>query len=320
VSFSKEGHLAWIPPVVCDGDGNVFLIPVPSADKRDLKRSPGRARFTKKPNDILKVSPDGRSTLVIEPASAPVLRNADTVSMGTLALGPNGSVLAVVRAITGEEGHQYILSFDSKGRYSSHVEVPTDEVFVHRVELLSSGEYFIAGTRLGEGPRAVIMGSAGTWFRDVDLYATDEDAVPASPEPTDPSQSRPSKPKRARMPDLFARGEDSRIYFLPRGEKAHVVHTIESTGDSRAAFELETVASGGQLVDMKSAGSRLVAIYYEELPKHRASFWFDVYDTMLGQRVALYGPASAIPVCFATKDGRDSFTLLKGTTLITMSP
>jgi hypothetical protein len=41
---------------------------------------------------------------------------------------------------------------------------------------------------------------------------------------------------------------------------------------------------------------------------------------MLGQRVALYGPASAIPVCFATKDGRDSFTLLKGTTLITMSP
>jgi len=52
VSFANDRHLAWVSPAVCDAEGNLFLIPVPRPEPRDLVR-PVPPRHTKKPSDIL---------------------------------------------------------------------------------------------------------------------------------------------------------------------------------------------------------------------------------------------------------------------------
>lgn len=74
--FAQDQWLSWKPPVICDGDGNVFLVPVPRADPRDLKLAPAPLRYTKKPSDILRVRADGKKTTLIKPAAIPAFTKA----------------------------------------------------------------------------------------------------------------------------------------------------------------------------------------------------------------------------------------------------
>lgn len=121
VSFSKDQWFAWRNPVTCDADGNLFLVVVPPADPRDLKTPPSAARFTRTANDILRVSADGKTTTLIKPDAVPAFAEADAVHTGPLAVDSSGSLYAVVLVTRGETGKQYLVSFDSKGQYSSRL-------------------------------------------------------------------------------------------------------------------------------------------------------------------------------------------------------
>jgi hypothetical protein len=109
------------------------------------------------------------------------------------------------------------------------------------------------------------------------------------------------------------------MYFVPQGSES--VHVIDASGDSRAAFELDPASPNHRLFDLKAAGGRVVVVYVEPLPEAaNAQTWLAVYDTVLGKRRAVYGPLTGSPACYRITDGQDEFTVLKGASLVTMSP
>jgi hypothetical protein len=326
VAFGGEQTLAWRPPVVCDGDGNVFLVPVPTVDPRDLNGPPAQARYTKKPCDILRVSADGKETTLIKPDAVPAFANADLVTTTSIALDARGSLHALVSVTREESRNQYIVSFDSLGQHISHRRIDLDEILVHRFEVLGSGEFLLTGLRLGAGPRVAVMAGEGDSLRDLSVFEDDKsETAPAAmqnedqarPPVASPAQ-RPAPPP-ASLPDRLARSGDGRFYLVPRGEDSKSVHAIEASGQSRFAFNLSPMAPNLRLVDLMAAGNRLSAVYYEERPESRAFFWLAVYDITLGERLAVYGPAPAIPICYKRTEGEDEFTLLKGANLVTVS-
>jgi hypothetical protein len=300
----------------------VFLVVVPPADPRDLKRPAAQARYTKRPY-ILRVSADGKKTSVIKHHAVPAFANADTVEPFGLAVDPSGSLHALMLVLREENdkefeyksGKQYIVSFDSKGQYSSHLEVDQDEMVVRRFEALGSGDFLLDGMRPGYRPRVAVMGGGGS-FSDVIVLENNRDEAPlGAVENENQTSSLGALPG---LPPHMARGGDGRVYFVARGRES--VYAIEPSGQSRLAFKLARMPRSCQLIGLEAAGNRVVASYYEERPKHGAWFWMAVYDTVLGERLAVYGPADAHPVCYRCTDGQDQFTLLRGTTLVTMSP
>jgi len=328
--FSEDPHLAWRPPVVCNGDGDVFVVPVPSADPRDLKNPPAQARYTKKPSDILRVSPDGKTRL-IKPATIPAFAKSGAVVVtDSIAVDPAGSLFVVSKVTRGESVNQYIVSFDSDGKYISHQEVDGDQIIIKRLEALGAGEFLLFGVRLGFGvppqPRIAIMDARDASLRDLPAPADTEKEEDESPPAVEDQkrqegESRAERHKSLTVSDQMVRGGDGRIYFVPQGKQS--VHVIEKTGERRVAFKLASMPRSGRLrlSDLKAAGTRLVAVYYEPLPEDRANFWMDVYDVNLGERVALYGPASAPPICYQqSTTGAEQFTLMRGAVLVTVSP
>jgi hypothetical protein len=201
----------------------------------------------------------------------------------------------------GEASSQYIVPFDRTGQARSHVRVDPEEIFVGGFEVFGSGEFLLEGFRKA-GPddqtRVTIMPAGGGSLHDVI-------AIPRDPlkEPT----------AQGKVAALRARGADGLVYFVPAGEDS--VHVIEPSGESHVAFTLAKAPHKGELVDLKGAGSRLAAIYYEERPSGNKSgrFWIAVYDSSLGQRVGVYGPVFSPPLCYQFDGRQDEFTVLKDT-------
>ena len=118
--------------------------------------------------------------------------------------------------------------------------------------------------------------------------------------------------------DHVVRGGDGRIYFAPDGEDS--VYVVGASGDSELAFRLAPAARNRQLVDLKAAGPRLAAIYYEERSGNGRS-WMEVYDVAFGERVGVYGPATGWPVCYEYSGSQDRFTFLRdGNSLVKAAP
>jgi hypothetical protein len=121
------------------------------------------------------------------------------------------------------------------------------------------------------------------------------------------------------LDDHLARGGDGRIYFVRGGEDS--IDVIDASGNSEQAFKLAPMPRNRRLVELMAAGQRLAATYYEEQADDRGRHWIAVYDVLLGERLAVYGPAPGVPVCYQYNGRQDRFTLLKdGHSLVTASP
>jgi hypothetical protein len=308
VSFSKPGVFAWLNPARSDDDGNLLFVVVPGADARDLKNVPAPPRHVKTPSDILAVSADGKRTSVLSPRTIPAFADADEITTLGIAIDPSGTLLALVWVPRGEAGgRHYIVSFDKNGGYRSRLEIEPDEIAVGQFEVFGSGDFLLRGQRpYSEGVRVVVMSAGGGDLHDV-VSLSNEHVKDLAATLTFSSWS-----------DHFVRGGDGRIYFVPAGEDS--VHLIEASGNSQEVFKLAPMPRNRRrLVDLRAAGQRLAAIYFEERPQNKGRHWIAVYDVVLGERLAVYGPASGIPVRYEYSDGQDRFTLLKdGQYLVTV--
>jgi len=117
------------------------------------------------------------------------------------------------------------------------------------------------------------------------------------------------------------RGGDGQIYFVPQGQES--IHAVAPSGLSKHAFRLARVPRNWRLLDLKAAGPRrLAATYYEERPGQKSGrAWFAVYDALLGEQLAVYGPASGVPLCYEHSGRQDLFTVLKDARhLLKLSP
>jgi hypothetical protein len=301
VAFSESSWFAWMNPARCDTDGNVFVVAVPEADPRDVKNAPAPPQYTKKPSDILRVSADGKKRIRFSPAAVPAFANAEEVNTIATALSPSGTLFALVWAPRGQAGSQHIVSFDETGQYRSQIEVNVEEMVVQGFEVFGSGEFLLWGTRPWGGPRVSIMsGSSGDLLQDV----VDEDSG-----------------RTPKVSNHVTRAGDGQIYFVPQGQES--IHAVAPSGLSKYAFRLARVPRNWRLLDLKAAGPRrIAATYYEERPgQNSGRAWFAVYDALLGEQLAVYGPASGAPLCYEQSGRQDLFTVLKDARcLLRLSP
>ena len=305
VSFSQHDWFAWLNPARCDTDGNVFVVPVPEADPRDVKNKSAPPLYPRKLSDILRISADGRERKLFSLASVPALAKAQEISTVAMTLGPGGIPFALVWAQRGEaSGSHYIVSFEESGRYRSHVEVDGDEMAVQRFEVFGTGEFLLQGVRVWGDSRVAVMPAGGGLLRDVD-FLPEVDSEDAGTQP--------------RISEHLARGGDGRIYFVPEGKES--IHVIEPSGLSEHAFRLAPVPRNWRLTDLKAVGPRLALIYYEERGRETGRAWIAIYDVRDGERRTVYGPALGLPVCYQHVGQQDQFTVLKdGRYLISLSP
>jgi hypothetical protein len=306
VTFSWDDWFGWVNPARCDGDGNVFFVPMHRADRSDAKKS-AAAPAPPVPSEILRVSAEGKSTL-IRPARAPVLAFADEVTaVHTLrtAVDPGGTLFALVWAARGnEDGRQSIVSFDETGRYRSLVRVDVNEIVASEFEVFGSGEFLVWGQRPWGGPRVAVMPPAGGRLRDVAFVPGIESAKAAA---------------QAKLPSHVARAGDGRIYFVPEGEES--IHVVGPSGRSERAFRLARVPPNWRLADLEAAGPHLAAVYSEKQNDDRGIAWITVYDARDSVRRAVYGPVAGMPVCYDRSGDEDHFTVLRdGKFLVRLSP
>jgi hypothetical protein len=164
-------------------------------------------------------------------------------------------------------------------------------------------EFLLEGALPRAGRRLAIMPALGGALQDV-VAAAD----PASAEPgTLP------------MLDHVARGADGRIYFTSAGSRSLHVLTAHA-GTSEEAFRLPEVPRLWRIFDLMAASNRLALVYYESGKRaDDGRFWIAVHDALLGDRLALYGPAPGAPVCYEHVGGQDRFTVLQGGYRLTLS-
>jgi len=301
VTFGDGEFIAWQRPAVCDAAGNVFFIRVPAADPRDVKS--GVRQYTKGPSDIVRVSTEGKKT-IIRPDTFSLAANADVVRTVSIAADQSGTLHALLWIGRGETGSQYLVALDEKGRITSKVELVQDEMFAHRFEFFGSGAALVRGVRPYAGSRVAILSPGGGSFRDVSALTKQDRDLSATP---------------LQSLDPVAAGGDGRIYFVPHGLNDSV-YVIDQDGESHLAFEPTPMPRDYRLDDVRAAGQRLALTYREPLADDKARFWIGVYDVTLGERLALYGPASRPPMCYAYGDGEDRFTVMPDMkSLVTLS-
>lgn len=288
-------------PPRCDADGNMFFVLSPEWSSDHPGGPP--------PNAILSIRADGKETSRFEPATIPAFAGAFKVMTTSLAIGPDGTRHALVSVGRGNARTQYIVSFDDDGQDGSPVKIDASEISVGHIEVFGSGAFLLVGNRIyTRGQAMAVMPAGGGRLRDVvGLPPT----ITEGPDPT----LRPG-PGIARM----ARAEDGRIYFKAPGEDS--VYVINASGDAEYAFELAPLPDDRdlRLTDLKAAGSRMAATYHDEEGGAGARYWIVVYDVILGERVALYGPLSSPPICYTYERSRDRFRRFSGEGIVTASP
>jgi hypothetical protein len=249
VTFSGSDWFSWVNPARCDANGDVFVVPIPEADPRDVKNKSVPPRYSKKPRDIWKFSRDGRKITVFDLASVPVLTDAKEIDTRGIALGPDGSVFALVWAPrerplgTGDQvtGDHYVVSFQGTGKYSSQIQLDEDEISPVRIDVFGSGELLLQGVDPQGRPRIGVMSAMGGRLQD--LFGT--------PEVETGDTARPPEKQLHHL----ARGGDGRIYYVREDDSS--VYAIASTGLTERVARLTRMPRGWQLVGLLAAGTRV---------------------------------------------------------------
>jgi len=300
--FTQNDWFAWIEPARCDSEGNLFFLVMPETKRGTT------AAAAPRPTDILRVSADGKKSMLLKPGTASALADVERFQTVTTAVDPSGSVFALVWATDGDANTQHIVSFDKAGKLHSHLEVDPEEMFVGAFEVFGSGAVLLEGFRKppDNEPRAVILTPGGGGLRDVTAVSSDP-SIKVIPQ--------------VKTAAYTARGPDGIVYLVPGDEKA--VYAVDASGDSRFQFTLPKPPRNRRLVGLKAASSRLAAVYYEDggSGNQRGRFWIAVHDAAGGERLAVYGPVASPPVCYRYDGTAEQFTLLRdGRYLVTVSP
>jgi len=300
VSFWERESVAWLPPVRCDDSGHVFLVVVPPAQFP----APGPPPRESIPTDILRIGADGKETTTLRLTAAPTLADAHNLRTFATALDAQGTLFVLVVAERGETIRQHIISFDQEGRYRSTATIDWEELFAGSLEVFDSGDLLLQGFRENGEPRVTVMSPAGS-LKDVFALSGFEGAEDGA------------EPVRSSM--KTARGGDGRVYLVSRGEDS--IHAIEPTGDGRMVVELRE-HEDFKVVDLKAAGGWLAVVYFEPRRSGKASgrFWMDIYNPVLAELEATYGPVLSPPLCYRY-ERRHEFILLKDARyLVTVTP
>jgi hypothetical protein len=324
-AVSQGGYLAWSGPALCDEDENVYFLVVPHSTPRDVQDGAAAAADVLNPRDVLRVSADGKKRITFNPAVSSKFANAKELTTIAMALDRDGTLFMLIWARWGGQGEksgQYIVSFDKKGEYRSHLEVDWEEMLVHQFEVFGSGQFLLRGRRTHTAePRLAILSAAGQTLQDVVGWSGPSDLL-----------EEPSPTSTAKF-DHLARGGDGRIYVTQQDARQHedVVYAFRSSGESEEVFKLRPMPRGPQLLGWKAAGDRFAATYLEREQQSEASsgdqrgrWWIAVYSNVadVGElQTTVYGPAPGPPLCYQHKGSGDRFTfLMDGTKLVTMSP
>ena len=324
-TISQGGYFAWSGPALCDESENVYFLVVPASHNSEGGPPPGRAVT---PRDVLRVSADGKKRVSFSPAASSKFANATEITTIAVALNRDGGELFMLiwarwrdngDQTETEKSGQYIVSFNEKGEYQSHLEVDWHEMLVEQFEVFGSGEFLLRGRRPHAAEqRLAILSASGRTLRDVEGWPGNLSEEP-SPE---------SAPKF----DYMVGGGDGRIYVtqedVPKG--GDVVYAISASGDSERVFKVRPMRKDPQLKGWKAAGHRFAAIYLDTAQQlqhssgeQRGRWWIAVYSNVSDgaePQATVYGPAPGPPVCYEHKGSTDLFTFITdGAKLVTMS-
>ena len=320
-TFSEGGYLAWSGPVLCDGDGNVYFLLVPTG--QDAKDGPPAATSVV-PRDVLRVSADGKKRVSFSPVASPKFASAAELTTIALGLDRNAALFMLVWARwrdngdQAEQSGQYMLSFDQKGEYRSSVEIDWKDMLVHQFEVFGSGEFLLRGRGTHTAEQRLVILSAGGKLRDVEGWPGNFLDEPS--------------PGSAPKFDHMVRGGDGRIYVtqedVPKG--GDVVYAISASGESERVFKLPRMRKNPKLMGWKAAGRYFAATYLDAARRLRDSsgeergrWWVSVFSDVTDgaePEATVYGPAPGPLLCYEHKGSRDRFIfVMDGAKLVTMS-
>jgi hypothetical protein len=319
-TISDGGYLAWAEPALCDEDENAYFLIVPHW--RDGQDEPTAASGSPSPRDVLRVSSDGKKRITFSPGKGSKFANATELRTMAVAVDQNGALFMLIwarwRDNVGqpEKSGQYIVSFDRKGEYRSHLEVDWQEILVNQFEVFGSGEFLLRGRRIHPAEsRLAILSASGQTLQDVGSSSGQPLDEP-SPESTPQSKF-----------DRMVRGGDGRIYVTREEDvgQGDVVYAISASGQSERVFKLPPMPKDPPLVAWKAADDRFAASYRSDASsgEQTSRWWIAVYSNVADgpePETTLYGPAPGPLICYQHKRSGDRFTFLtEGTRLVTMS-
>jgi len=315
-AISDGQYFAWAEPALCDEDENTYFLVMPHWSDAQA----ADASFqTPTPRDVLRVSSDGKKRINFSPGRISKFANTTELKTVTVAVDRNGLYMLIWARWNDngdqrEKSGQYIVSFDRKGEYRSHLEVDWQEILVSQFEVFGSGEFLLRGRRIHPSEsRIAILSASGQTLQDVGSWSG-RPLDDLSPESAPPSKF-----------DRMVRGSDGRIY-VTQGEvgQGDVVYAVSASGQTERVFKLPPMPKDPPLVAWKAADDRFAASYPSDAPgEQRSRWWIAVYSNIADGselETTLYGPAPGPLLCYQHKGSKDRFTFLTdGTKLVTMS-
>src|SRR5262249_11858048 len=99
---------------------------------------------------------------------------------------------------------------------------------------------------------------------------------------------------------------DGNVYLVSGDGPAYA---ITPSAEIVGTIDLASPQPGASLIDVKTSGCRLAAIYTTR--NERSSLrWISVYDLTTHKRVAEYGPVQDTVMCYRSEASQDRFSLL----------
>jgi hypothetical protein len=341
-AFSDGGYFAFIEPALCDEDENTFFLTAPHWDEGAPPES------APSPRDVVRVSSDGKKRMTFSPQKGSQFATATELKTLAIALDRDGALYMLIWAVwrdspakpekngqsdkpekngqsdkperngqsdKPERNGQYIVSFDRKGEYRSHLEVDWHQMLVSQFEVFGSGEFLLRGRRVEPSEsRLAILSASGTTLQDVSVFS----GRPLDEPPLE-------DPPQARF-DRMVRGGDGRIYVTQEdgAGEGDVVYAISAAGDTERLFKLPRMPKDPPLVAWKAARDRFAASYRAERSAGDRTdrWWAAVYDSASDggePEATVYGPAPGPLLCYQRARSGDRFTFLDGSRFVTMS-
>jgi hypothetical protein len=324
--IAEDGFFAFVNTPQCDEDGNLYFLLAPHAKLPEVEAAASAGRdLPLTQRQVLRVGADGERK-VLDIGRVPKFATAKKVSTGGIAAGPEGSLYLLIWVTwRGEEqpekNGQYIASFDSKGEARSLVEIDSHEIGIQQFEVFGSGQFLVRGRWMirPSEPRIAILSDSGK-LQDLPSWRGDPSGIPEYVSVAD----------GAPRFDFMTRGHDGRIYVAEQDAQSDevTVHAIGPQGDTEAVLNLQRTPRNRRLVDFRSSGSSLAAVYEQNQPDSESSssgrperWWIAVYENVRGSELrAVYGPAPGPPLCYQRTGSEDRFTFLTAEkNLVTMA-
>jgi hypothetical protein len=287
VSSADFGHL-FQGPILCDGNGNIALLPVElEAGHRPIP-----------PDTVVRVSADGKTATRFRLADVEGVGNfADSEILRT-AFDVDGNLYVLaVNSVS-----RYVVAFSDSGKYKWKVALDVDEMLVSSFAVFKGGELLLSGSS-GERARVAVRGAGGSLS---DVVLPDDAAL---------RQGLSSAERRDLL--SFAHAEpaaDGLIYFSRQASEGFV-YALMASGEVKSRFALAAPSGASRLAALKVSGHRLAAIYRVENPDETVdesdTWWIVTHDLAGGEPLATYGPVRTGVLCYRSVDGfPDRFSLL----------